>query len=75
VSLHEQNSLEGNSVALNRRCNRHCNEYDRSIAVAPLTAPTKFRHVFLLNEPDVRYLIMNKPIYNNYKKVAYKTVN
>lgn len=48
VSLHEQNTLEGNSVAVNRRCasNRHCNEYDRSIAVAPLTAPTKCRHVF-----------------------------
>ena len=67
VSLHEQITPEGNSVAVNRRCNRHCNEYDRSIAVAPLTAPTKCRHVFLLKEPDIRRLIINKPINNNYK--------
>jgi hypothetical protein len=42
--------------------------------VAPLTVPTKRRHVSVLNEPDVRRLI-NKPINNNYTNVAYKIVD
>ena len=76
VSLHEQNTLEGSSVAVNRRCNRHCNEHDRSTAVAPLNSADKMSpYFFLLNEPDVRCLIINKPINNNYKNVAYKNVN
>jgi hypothetical protein len=58
-----------------QKCMRHCNEYDRSIVMAPLTAPTKCRHVFLLNEPDVRRFIINKLINNNYKNVPYKIVN